>query len=102
MTITKAELQSQIEKVREELKRSKDFVNVNGYNCTTAVFTIVHQYRLELKRHLNILMINLGELIDEEEKVNEKDIVRMFLQSNRGVPQSPEHIAKVQALYESM
>lgn len=66
MTITKAELQSQIEKVREELKRSKDFVNMNGYNCTTAVFTIVHQYRLELKRHLNILMINLGELIDEE------------------------------------
>jgi len=63
MTITKAELQSQIEKVREELKRSKDFVNMNGYNCTTAVFTIVHQYRLELKRHLNILMINLGVLI---------------------------------------
>ena len=60
MTITKAELQSQIDKVREELKRSKDFVNMNGYNCTTAVFTIVHQYRLELKRHLNILMINLG------------------------------------------
>ncbi len=40
--------------------------------------------------------------IVEEEKVSEKDIVRMFLQSNRGVPQSPEHIAKVQAMYESM
>jgi hypothetical protein len=66
MTISQAELQSQIEKVREELKRAKDFVNMNGYNCTTAVFTIVHQYRLELKRHLNILMINLGDLIDEE------------------------------------
>ena len=66
MTITKAELQSQIETVRDELQRSKHFVNANGYDCTTAIFTIVHQYRLELKRHLNILMINLGELIDEE------------------------------------
>lgn len=40
--------------------------------------------------------------IIEEEKVSEKEIVRMFLRSNRGVPQTPEHIAKVQAMYESM
>lgn len=37
-----------------------------------------------------------------EEQVKEKDVVRMFLQSNRGVPQSAEHLAKVQALYDSM
>ena len=38
----------------------------------------------------------------QEEQVREKDVVRMFLQSNRGVPQSAEHLAKVQALYDSM
>lgn len=65
MMITQAEIQSQIEKVREELKRSKDFVNANGYNCTTALFFIVQQYRLELKRHLNTLMINLDGLTEE-------------------------------------
>lgn len=40
--------------------------------------------------------------IVNEENVTEKDVVRMFLQNNRGVPQAPEHLAKVQALYESM
>jgi hypothetical protein len=40
--------------------------------------------------------------IIEEDKVSEKDIVRMFLQSNRGVPQTPEHLDKVRAMYESM
>lgn len=52
--------------------------------------------QLEFEQH------SVAFRIVEEEKVSEKDIVRMFLQSNRGVPQSPEHIAKVQALYESM
>ena len=40
--------------------------------------------------------------IINEEQTNEKEILRMFLQSNRGVPQSPEHIAKVQAMYDAM
>ena len=31
--ITRDEINSQIEQVRAELKRSKDFVNTNGYNC---------------------------------------------------------------------
>lgn len=52
--------------------------------------------QLEFEQH------SVAFRIVEEEKVSEKDIVRMFLQSNRGVPQSPEHIAKVQAMYESM
>lgn len=38
----------------------------------------------------------------DEDNTTEKDVVRMFLQANRGVPQSPEHIVKVQALYDSM
>lgn len=40
--------------------------------------------------------------IVEEEQTNEKEIVRMFLQANRGVPQTPEHLAQVQALYDGM
>lgn len=45
---------------------------------------------------------SVGYRIVEEEQTNEKEIVRMFLQANRGVPQSPEHLAAVQALYDSM
>jgi Protein of unknown function DUF262 len=40
--------------------------------------------------------------IVKEDDVTHKDIVRMFLQSNRGVPQSPAHLDAVQALYESL
>ncbi len=40
--------------------------------------------------------------IVNEEQTSEKEILRMFLQSNRGVPQAPEHIAKVQAMYDAM
>ena len=42
------------------------------------------------------------KVLTNEEQTNEKEILRMFLQSNRGVPQSPEHIAKVQAMYDAM
>lgn len=66
MMITRDEINSQIEQVRTELKRSKDFVNANGYNCTTALFFIVQQYRLALKRHLNTLMINLDDMTGKD------------------------------------
>lgn len=39
--------------------------------------------------------------IFEEEQVDKKTLLKLFLQSNRGVPQAPEHIAKVQALYDA-
>src|SRR6185437_9104589 len=38
--------------------------------------------------------------IISEEQLTRKEILRLFLQANRGVPQSPEHLAKVQKLYE--
>jgi hypothetical protein len=38
----------------------------------------------------------------DEEDTTEKEVVRMFLQANRGVPQAPEHVAMVKALYDSM
>lgn len=37
----------------------------------------------------------------EEEQVTRLDILKLFLQANRGVPQSPEHVAKVKALYDA-
>jgi hypothetical protein len=40
--------------------------------------------------------------IIDEEQTTDKEILRMFLQANRGVPQSPEHLAKVQAMYDAM
>lgn len=40
--------------------------------------------------------------IINEEQTTEKEVLRMFLQSNRGVPQTPEHMAKVQQMYDSL
>lgn len=61
-----ANIEHQIRAVQDELRRSKDFVNVNGYDCTTALFMIVQSYRLELKRHLNNLMVNLQDLTEDQ------------------------------------
>lgn len=36
-----ANIEHQIRAVQDELRRSKDFVNVNGYDCMTALFMIV-------------------------------------------------------------
>lgn len=52
--------------------------------------------QLEFEQH------SIAFRIVEEEKVSDKDIVRMFLQANRGVPQSPEHVAAIQAMYDQM
>ena len=62
-----ATIEHQIRAVRDELQRSKNFVNVNGYDCTTALFAIVQSYRLELKRHLNNLMVNLQDLTEDQQ-----------------------------------
>lgn len=40
-------------------------------------------------------------LINEED-VERKELLELFLQVNRGVPQDPSHLAKVQALYDAM
>jgi len=38
----------------------------------------------------------------EEENVNRKEMLELFLQVNRGVPQDASHLAKVQALYDDL
>lgn len=37
----------------------------------------------------------------DEDKVTFKQVVKIFLQVNRGVPQTREHLAKIQALYDA-
>lgn len=51
--------QQQIEVTLAEIERAKTFVNDNGFDCTTAQFFIVQQYRKALKQHLNNLYDNL-------------------------------------------
>lgn len=74
MTDYQADIQSQIVKTRAELKRVKDFVNTNGYDCTSALFFIVQRYRLELKQHLNNLMDNLGDIPKAENHIERRPI----------------------------
>lgn len=61
-------------------------------------------YFSEMHRRDQIEFMNksVAFRIINEEQTNEKEILRMFLQSNRGVPQTPEHIAKIQAMYDAM
>lgn len=37
----------------------------------------------------------------EEEQITRKEILKMFLQVNRGVPQSQEHLDKIEAMYNA-
>ena len=45
-----------IEDVEDELQRSKNFVNSNGYHNGTALTQIVRTYRNELKKLLTIMI----------------------------------------------
>lgn len=38
----------------------------------------------------------------KEEETTQKEIIKLFLQCNRGVSQTSQHLAKVQSLYDSM
>lgn len=48
----------QIEILKEEAIRAKMFVNENQFDCTSAVFFIVQNYRKELKQQINNLLMN--------------------------------------------
>jgi hypothetical protein len=60
MTMVK-EIERQIELLTEEHQRAKMFANENGFNCTTAPFVLVKQYRDALKEHIKILRMNLED-----------------------------------------
>ena len=55
------QIKKQIELLESEQNRVKFFLNANGFDCTTAPWIIVKRYREELKAHIAILKMNLGE-----------------------------------------
>lgn len=54
-------IDQQIKLLQEEHIRAKNFINENGFDCTTAPWIIVKRYRDELKAHIKILMMNTQE-----------------------------------------
>lgn len=51
-------INKQIAAIKQELARSKEFLNTNGFDCTTAIYVITDQYRHQLKRNLAVLLEN--------------------------------------------
>lgn len=48
----------QIKLLQDEAIRAKMFVNENQFDCTSAIFYIVQNYRKELKQQINNLLLN--------------------------------------------
>ena len=55
------EIERQIKLLEEEHLRAKMFLGENGFNCTTAPWVIVKQYRDTISEHIKILRMNLEE-----------------------------------------
>lgn len=55
----KNEIKRQIFLLEEEQKRVKQFLNENNFNCTTAPYVIAKKYRDAIKKHIEVLKINL-------------------------------------------
>lgn len=55
------QIKKQLELLQGECQRVKTFINENNFDCTTAPFVIIKRYRDELKKHMEILRINLEE-----------------------------------------
>lgn len=55
----KNEIKRQIFLLEEEQKRVKQFLNENNFNCTTAPYVIAKKYRDAIKKHIEVLRMNL-------------------------------------------
>lgn len=55
------QIKKQIELLTEEHQRAKRFVNENEFDCTTAPWVLVKQYRDALKEHIKVLRMNLED-----------------------------------------
>lgn len=55
------EIKKQIAFLEDEIQRAKEILNENNFNCTTAPWMIVKQYRDEMKSHVKILRMNLED-----------------------------------------
>ena len=57
----KERIQKQIDLLTQEHQRVKMFLNENGFDCTTAPFVLVKNYRDSLKKHIEVLRMNLED-----------------------------------------
>jgi hypothetical protein len=55
----KEEIKKQINLLEEEQRRVKQFLNENNFNCTTAPYVIAKEYRDGIKKHIEVLRMNL-------------------------------------------
>lgn len=55
------EIKKQIDFLEDEIRRVKELVNKSGLDCTTSVYVIVNQYRDAMKKHLQVLRMNLDD-----------------------------------------
>lgn len=53
------EIKKQIDLLEEEQRRVKQFLNENNFNCTTAPYVIAKEYRDAIKKHIEVLRMNL-------------------------------------------
>ena len=54
-------IKTQIALLTNEQKRAKRFLNANHFDCTTAPYVIVKEYRDKLKAHIKVLQKNSGD-----------------------------------------
>lgn len=59
MTSLDDKIHHQIDFLEKEQKRVKDCINKSGFDCTTAPYVIMKQYRDALKNHIGLLKLNL-------------------------------------------
>lgn len=55
-----ADLEKQLVALHLECQRVKMFINENGFDCTTAPYVIARNYRDELKKHMEVLRMNIN------------------------------------------
>jgi maleate cis-trans isomerase len=53
------QIAKQINRLEEEQQRVKQFLNENGFDCTTAPYVIGKEYRDSIKKHIEVLRMNL-------------------------------------------
>lgn len=59
MTTLNNRMKKQIEALEKEQRRVKAFANENFFDCTTAPFLIIKEYRDKLKAQIRLLRDNL-------------------------------------------
>jgi len=62
----KEEMERQHQLLWDEQYRAKQFLNDNGFDCTSAPWVLVKQYRDALKGHMAILRMNIEEYDDDK------------------------------------